>query len=166
MFLIVVKLLVTIGVVLGISSIAERGEPPRGGDSGRISARIVNSSIFFGIENGAVFAAQSAVYMTAGLVAELVFLFCYYKISSIVHGDRVHAIVLSSVGACIGFVVVIWLLHTIDFNLVTATLTYLTGLLICIFLFRTIRDTTIETRIQLNVPTILCALFWRALLCF
>ena len=151
MILILIKLIVTVVIVVGLSSVAERVSPRV---AGVLAGYPLGSSIvlfFFGVEYGALFAAESAIYMMAGLVAELIFLFCYYKISDVLHS---YNIIISSLIALIGYIIAIWSVHLFNFTPITATFLYLISLVIFTYLFRLIPDHKVQNRVKLTWPVI------------
>lgn len=153
MTLLIIKLLVTIVVVVGLSSIAERVSPKV---AGVLAGYPLGSSIvlfFFGVEHGAKFAAQSAVYMTAGLVAELIFLFCYFKASTFTNEKK--DIITPSLIALVGFFLVVWIIHFLPLNPLLAVIIFFIAILVSIYLFRSIPDERILERKQLNPMVVL-----------
>lgn len=151
MELLIIKILVTIAVVVGLSVIAERVSPRV---AGVLAGYPTGTSIvlfFYGLEQGAHFAAESAVYMMSGLAAELVFLYCYYKASSLYKGRGI--ILISTIAALVGFSGVIWLLHFITFNLYGAAAFYISALFLFNYIFKHIPEYTIQNRVKLNIPT-------------
>ena len=71
-FLIPVKILVTIGMVLGLSLVAERVSPRVAGVLSGYPLGAAIALFFIGLEIGPQFAADSAVFTLAGLTASLV----------------------------------------------------------------------------------------------
>jgi hypothetical protein len=79
--LFLIKLVVVITVVVGLSIIAEHGSPRL---AGLLSGYPTGSAItlfFFGLELSPQFAAHSAVYNMIGMVAMQVLIYAYYKTS-------------------------------------------------------------------------------------
>ena len=147
MVLLLIKLAVTILVVVGLSLIAEKVSPKV---AGVLAGYPLGSSIvlfFFGAEHGAQFAANAAIYMAAGLVGELIFLFCYFKTSAFAKSKQ--DITTPSLGALGGFFISVWLIHFIHLNALVAILIFFTAIIIFGYLFRTIPDVRITEKIKL-----------------
>lgn len=75
--LIPLKILVTVAMVLGLARIAERVSTRLAGVLVGVPLGSAVTLVFFGIEQGPVFAAEAAVYNLGGLVAVLAFLLGY-----------------------------------------------------------------------------------------
>ena len=105
MTLLFAKLAVSISVVLGLSILAERTGPRA---AGVLSGYPLGTAIllyFIGLEQGVVFATESAVYALPGLIATLAFLYAYYLTSRLLSDCRmILQIPVSSVAAFGAFV--------------------------------------------------------------
>lgn len=153
MFLLTTKLIVTMVIVVGLSLIAERVGPRV---AGVLAGYPLGSSIvlfFLGVEYGSQFATDSAVYMTAGLVAELVFLFCYYQISTIAR--RKKDIITPSLCALAGFFITTWCIHFLQLNSYQAVLIFFSAIIVFTYIFRKIPDHKILEGAKLRPSTLL-----------
>ena len=80
--LIPVKILATIGIVLGLSLVAERVSPRVAGVLSGYPLGAAIALFFIGLEIGPQFAADSAVFALAGLTASMVFVAAYFAVSA------------------------------------------------------------------------------------
>jgi hypothetical protein len=113
MILLLLKVVITVAIVSILSVIAERVSPRA---AGILSGYPLGSAItlfFIGVEQGADFAGQSAIFNAAGLCALLTFLYLYYQASrritgledggGMVAGGKISAIALSTLAGLAGF---------------------------------------------------------------
>jgi uncharacterized membrane protein (GlpM family) len=155
-FLLILKLLVAIGVVVGLSIITEKFSPKLAGLIAGLPTGSAITLFFIGLENGANFASDTAIYNMEGIVAMLSVLFIYYKASTMF---KRHRLVLSALCSVAGYFVVIYLLHFLVLGLLGAVLLSLAAILAFTYLFREIKSTTITDKIDLSAKV----LFARAL---
>lgn len=147
------KLLVSVGVVLGLSSLAERAGPRV---AGVLSGYPLGTAIllyFIALEQGIHFAAESAVYAMPGLIATLAFLYAYFLASRGFIGRAVPLLVeilLSSLAAFAAFLFVSWLCQMVTFSLTGAAVSLLVAMGVSIVLFRGIENAPIGRRIKLT----------------
>ena len=90
----ILKIVITIVIVTMLSIIAERISPRAAGILSGYPLGTAISLFFIGLEQGASFAATSAVYAIAGMAALLTFFYCYYLVSG-----RAHRIVILAASA-------------------------------------------------------------------
>lgn len=140
----IIKLIVAVAVVIGLSLIAEHSSPRIAGILSGYPTGSAISLFFFGLEINPEFAANSAVYNMIGLVAMQAFIYFYYKVSLKFN------MVISSLLAIAGYFVVIWLLHFIELNKFVAILIPTASIFLFIYLFRPIKNVKIENKVQLN----------------
>ncbi|MFA5050473.1 MAG: hypothetical protein WC501_05700 [Candidatus Micrarchaeia archaeon] len=153
--LLLLKFAIVIGFVLGLSIIAERLSPRL---AGLISGYPTGSAIslfFFGLENGADFASQSALYNMVGIIALQTFLYFYY-IGSI--SFKKFEILLSSVLAIFGYIIVICILKCLQIEGYLMVLLPLASVLLFLYLFRKIPNRKIEKSVKIDKKI----LFFRA----
>ena len=143
-----IKLIVSIALVLTLSAVAEHVSPRAAGILAGYPAGAAITLFFIGLDINPVFAADSAVYTMMGLVATEVFVYCYFK-SSLYF--KKFTIVTSSVIACIGYFMVSWLLHYIKLNKFLAALIPIVSIFIFVYLFRQIKNATIQDRVKLTL---------------
>ncbi len=160
-WLVIYKILVAVGFVVGLSLIAEHISPKAAGIMAGFPLGAALSLFFIGIENGREFAAQGAIYTLGGLSASMVFVYCYYRISVKVRNWELW---VSSVAAVIGFLFSAKLLSNLELGLPSAFL--ITAGCVCLFcyLFRNIKNVRVKRRVSftatvLLVRAIIAALF-------
>lgn len=145
--LLLVKIFVSVAMVLGLTLIAERASPRIAGILSGYPLGVALALFFVGVENGARFAAQSAVYTAAGFTASLVLVYVYHW--TIVNVKR-HQVLAASSVALAAFVLVAAVLQRMPFGLWSGAL--LTGGAILFFHRRLghIANVTIDQRIRLT----------------
>lgn len=145
--LLLVKIFVSVAMVLGLTLIAERVSPRIAGILSGYPLGVALALFFVGVENGARFAAQSAVYTTAGFTASLVLVYVYHW--TVVNVKRHQVLAASSVSVA-AFVLVAAMLQRMPFELWSGAL--LTGGAILFFhrRFGHIANVTINQRIRLT----------------
>jgi len=145
---VLLKILVTIAIVVGLSIVAEHVSPRVAGVLSGYPLGAAIALFFIGLEIGPVFAAESAVYTIAGLVGSLSFVYAYYQAA--LRCDR-WAIPIASTGATAGYFAVIGLLHSIDLSKVSAVLFTVCATVAFAFIFRNIEDSRIDRPIRLTL---------------
>ncbi|MCV6625262.1 MAG: hypothetical protein OIF38_04150, partial [Cellvibrionaceae bacterium] len=78
--LFLIKIAITLAVVIGLSVVAERVSPKIAGILAGYPHGIAIALYFIGVEQGASFAAQSAVYAIGGLAANLAMCYAYFRL--------------------------------------------------------------------------------------
>lgn len=144
MILFILKLVIAVTVVIGLSIIAEQSSPRIAGILSGYPTGTAISLFFFGLEINPIFAAHSAIYNMIGLVAMQAFIYFYYK-ASLKFG-----IIVSSVIAIIGYFIIIWILHFLGVNKFIAMLVPISSIFAFIVLFRPIKNVKVKTKVQLN----------------
>jgi hypothetical protein len=144
-------------MVVLLSVLAEKVSPRFAGVLSGYPLGAAISLFFIGYEIGPEFAGQSAVYTMVGLAATQTFAFCYYLGSltaspGLVNGLRVFT---ASLCGIVGYFVAAFLLHVVDFNLLTALLISSGSILLFARLFRKIENVKIENRVSLNARILL-----------
>lgn len=146
-----VKFTVVAVFVLVLSIISERRGPKMAGFISGLPTGSVITLFFFGMENGAEFASNSAIFNLAGMVALQTLIFLYYLVSN--HVRRLTIIVSSVVGAT-GYLAAISILQLFKFDVVTAPIFTMASIPLFIYLFRKIQNKGIAKRVKLG-PKIL-----------
>ncbi len=146
-----IKLLVTIVVVLSLSSVAEHASPRVAGVLSGYPLGAAISLFFYGYEISPEFASRSAVFTMIGLAATQVFVYCYYKSSLIFQKNN---ILSASTAAIAGYFLASGVLRQASFTLWTALAGVVCAMVFFIYLFRDIKNVTIEKRIRLT-PAVL-----------
>lgn len=140
----ILKLVVAVTVVIGLSIITERVSPKLAGILSGYPTGSAISLFFFGLEVGPTFASQSAIYNMIGLVAMQAFIFFYYLLS------KRFGIILSSIGSIIGYFVVIYLLHFIEPSRTLAVLIPVASIFVFLLLVKPIQNIKVRERVKLN----------------
>lgn len=147
MILIPVKIAVTIGMVLGLSLVAERVSPRVAGVLSGYPLGAAIALFFIGVEISPQFAAESAVFMLAGLVASQVFVYVYYRVSSACRG---RAVAPASAGALAGYFAAAGALRAVPFELTSAVLVPAASIFFFARLMRRIPNTLIARSVRLT----------------
>lgn len=140
----IIKLVIAIAVVIGLSIITEHSSPRLAGFLSGYPTGTAISLFFFGLEITPEFAANSAIYNMIGLTAMQAFIYFYYKLSLKFN------IFITSLIAIAGYFVVIWLLHFIELNKLIMVLIPVASIFLFLYLFKPIRNIKIENKVQLN----------------
>jgi uncharacterized membrane protein (GlpM family) len=146
------KIVVTFGMVLALSVVAERVSPRVAGLLSGYPLGAAIALFFIGLEINPQFAAQSAVYTLAGLVASQVFVLSYFLVS-----DRLRhrAILASSSAALGGYFAAAWLLHLIPFSRPAAVLVPTGSIFLFAYLFRNIPNVGITRSVRFTPQVLL-----------
>ncbi len=155
--MLLLKVSITILVVSALSLIAEHISPRA---AGILSGYPLGSAIalfFIGLEQGASFAGQSAIFNVAGLAALLCFMFVYYLVSRSIntHAGKILSIVAASLAANLAFFGLDALLHMLRLPPWGCVLAAATAILGFGALFRQIPNARIATRIRLGAGVLL-----------
>lgn len=159
--LLLIKLLVAIAFVMGLSLIAENVSPKVAGILSGYPSGTLITLFFFGLEKSPEFAAESAVYNMIGLVASLSVVYTYYLTSRYF---TKYSILFSTLFSIMGYFVVVWLLHFIEINTYIAILLPMIFSFLCLYLFKDIKNNTIKKKVKLNYKIIFVRAFFASLL--
>jgi len=144
---VLLKILVTIAIVVGLSVVAEHVSPRVAGVLSGYPLGAAIALFFIGLEIGPAFAAESAVYTIAGLVGSLCFVYAYYQTA--LRCDR-WTIPIASIAATAGYFAVIGLLHSIGLAKLSAVLFTVSATFAFAFMFRNIEDSRIDRPVRLT----------------
>src|SRR6056297_76262 len=137
------KLLVSIGVVLGLSVIAERVSTRVAGLLAGYPLGTAIALFFIGLEISPAFATQSAVHTLAGFTATLAlgggYLLCARR-------DGLPGVLAGTAGGLAAWLAVSLLLTQVEFTRLTGTLTTLAAILLFIRLYRRVPETATGAR--------------------
>jgi hypothetical protein len=147
MSLILIKTLVTITIVLGLSVVAERVSPRWAGLLGGYPLGTAIVLIFIGYQEGTGFAAQSAVHTLAGLTANLAVFAAYGLVLTL---RPASSFILPSLSALAAFFVVAIPLSKLNFDLVGALIFIVIVIALCLFAFKRFADMKILTAVRLS----------------
>lgn len=156
MELILAKLAVSIGVVLGLSMLAERAGPRVAGVLAGYPLGTAILLYFIGVEQGIDFASKSAVYAFPGLIATLSFLYAYFQASRrFTSLPILPQILLCSFCAFAAFLGVSWLFQLTEMSLTQAAIILLAAMFVALALFRNIENESILNRVRLTKGVVL-----------
>ncbi|RTR03326.1 hypothetical protein [Halomonas nitroreducens] len=145
------KLLVSIGVVLGLSAVAERLSTRMAGLLSGYPLGTAIALFFIGLELSPGFAAESAVHTLAGFSATLAlgggYLLCARR-------DGLRGVMLGTTGGLAAWLLVGLLLTHIEFTRVSGTLTTLVAILVFIRLYRRVPDTAAQPKGGFSWPAL------------
>ena len=137
------KLLVSIGMVLGLGAIAVRVSPRVAGLLAGYPLGTAIALFFIGLEISPDFAAESAVYSLAGFTATMAlgggYLICGRR-------DGLRGVLTGTIGGLAAWFLVSLLLTRFDFTRLTGTLTTLLAIFAFTWLYRHIAETRVTVR--------------------
>ncbi len=146
------KLGVTVLAVLALSVVAERVSPRA---SGLLSGYPLGGAIalfFIGWENGAAFAASSAIHTLGGLTASLVFVYAYYRLAT---SDSWLGIAVASLGALGAYFLSSFLLSKLSLGWIAGTVLTAAAAVCSIRLFRDVENSFIGRKARLSARLLL-----------
>jgi len=146
------KVIVTVGMVLALSMVAERVSPRVAGLLSGYPLGAAIALFFMGLEIGPDFAAESAVYTLVGLVATQVFVYGYYRASAALQRHVIPAATLTALG---GYFAAAWLLHFIPFSHAAAVLVPVASIFLFTRLFRKVPDVAITRSVRFTFVLLL-----------
>ncbi|MBT3464677.1 hypothetical protein HN827_04395 [archaeon] len=145
--ILLIKLIIAIGVVVTLSIVTEKVSPMIAGILAGYPTGSAISLFFFGLEQGKVYAANSAVYNMVGLFAQLMFFYFYYLSSSVI---KKLTLVWASFFGFMGYFAIIWILHLVSFSKIVSMIIPFVSMILFIYLFRDIKNTKIQKKIKLD----------------
>ncbi|MBU2550173.1 MAG: hypothetical protein KKB20_17325 [Proteobacteria bacterium] len=144
-----VKILVAVLMVVGLSLLAEHVSPRIAGVVSGYPLGAAISLFFIGYDLGPEFAARSAVYTAAGLAATQAFAAAYFLASWRMNGrPRLPAVLISTVVGLAGFFAVALAMHPLRVGLLAAGLLALGSILFFDRLLRNLTDAGIQNRVR------------------
>jgi len=159
--LFLLKLVVAITFVIGLSYLAENVSPKIAGILSGYPTGSAITLFFFGLEVSPEYAAKSAVFNMIGLTAALTFVYVYYKASIYF---KKHTILLSSFTAILAYFIVVALLHRVELPKYIAILIPIFFSFLCIYLFKDIKNIGIQTKAKINFRILFVRAFFAALI--
>ena len=160
-----VKMGVAVLMVVGLSLLAEYVSPRFAGIVSGYPLGGALSLIFIGIEAGPRFAAQSAVYSTAGVGGTLTFVYGYLLATHLVGGkSRMTAILFCTGGAALFYIPMATLLKSLRLDLVFGPLVAIALILFYEMLMHSVPDAVITEKKRLNAKLLMARAFFAALI--
>jgi hypothetical protein len=150
--MILIKITVTILVVTGLSIIAERVSPRAAGILSGYPLGTAITLFFIGLEQGAAYAGESAVYAVAGMLPLMCFFYAYYLVSSRV---REQAILAASAAAMVVLLAIDYFLQMVDLTPATSLLIAVASITGFRWVFKKIPNTRIAERLRLGLKVLL-----------
>lgn len=139
----VAKLLVSVGVVLGLSVVAERISTRAAGLLSGYPLGTAIALFFIGLEISPGFAADGAVHTLAGFTATLAFVGGYLLCG---RRDGLPGVAAGTAGGLLVWLAVSAVLASIDFNRLGGTLTTLAAIALFLWLYRRVPETRTGAR--------------------
>ncbi len=118
--LLLLKAIVSIAIVVGLSIAAERSGPRLAGLLIGLPLGAGMVVVFTGYEQGPDFAAAAAVHMVPGFLTTLVFIYIYGAIAARQNRGGLAAVIMPSIGAHIGYGIAAWVLSQFQLALAVA----------------------------------------------
>lgn len=159
--LFLIKLIVAITFVIGLSLLAENLSPKVAGILSGYPTGSAISLFFFGLEVNPEFAAESAVFNMIGLAATLTFVYVYF-IASVYF--KKYNMLFSSLSAIAAYFIMVPLLHFIEINKYIAILIPVLFSFLYIYLFKNIKNINIQTKVKLSYRILFLRAFLAALI--
>jgi len=142
--LLLAKIITSAAMVVGLTLVAEHVSPRVAGVLSGYPLGVAIALFFIGIENGADFAASSAIYAVAGFTASLVLVYVYYQIAR--RCQRWQVLIASTVSV-MAFGLAAALLRTFHLTLVAAILITIVAIVVAITQFSMIANVKVGKRI-------------------
>lgn len=157
LFLLICKVLLCSAMVIGITLIAERGNPRFAGVLLGFPLGAGLALFFLGIEQGKVFAAQAALWSVPGVLAMLSFCVGYERISRLAGSGRLFSVVFCTACGLVCYFLMSFCIHTwLGGSGLMCLLSLLAGIPVFGFLLRGNRKRCLQvTPARNNVYTIL-----------
>lgn len=137
------KLVVSVGIVLGLAMVAERVSTRMAGLLAGYPLGTAIALFFIGLEIAPGFAAESAVYSLAGFTATMAlgggYLICGRR-------DGIRGVLAGTAGGLTAWLLASLLLTRFDFTRLTGTLTTLLAILAFTWLYRHVAETRVTIR--------------------
>ena len=150
----VVKITVSVGIVVGLSLIAELASPRIAGIASGYPLGAAISLYFISLENGTAFAADSALFTAAGLSATVSFVWGYLWGIRLAGSTNRIAVISTSVLLGLAFYgSTVWGLSNLPINWISAPMIAIPVLVLSSLLFSKIPDAAIQRKVHLNAGT-------------
>ncbi len=150
-YIFIIKFVIALSFILALSILSEKIGPKYAGIISGFPTGTAITLFFFGLENGTEFAAKSAVYNLAGMVALQVFIYTYYKASLVFKRFEILA---SSLFALSTYFISIYLINLIHIIPIFAVILLVVSIPIFIYLMKDIKEVKIKKSVKIT-PSIL-----------
>ena len=159
--LFLIKLVVAITFVIGLSFLAENVSPKVAGILSGYPTGSAITLFFFGLEVSPEYAAKSAVFNMIGLTAALTFVYVYYLATKYF---KKYTILWSSVTAILTYFLVVAVLNQIELPKYIAIFIPISFSFLSIYLFKDIPNIDIQTKAKVNFKILFVRAFFAALI--
>lgn len=147
-----IKFIVAVSSVVILSDLFERMNPKVASVLSGYPVGVALSLFFFGLENGAEFASQSALFNIVGIVTFLAFITIYYAVAKRVSK---FSLVVSTVVATIGFLAIAYVLQQIAFGILASVTIAMASILFLAVPFSKIREIQTGASVKVTFRSVL-----------
>lgn len=145
--LLVIKAIVSVGIVVGLSIAAERAGPRLAGLLIGLPLGAGMVVIFTGYEQGADFAAAAAVHMVPGFLTTVVFIYIYSLIAAREDKGGFRGVLMPTLGAHVGYGFAAWLMSQFHLSLAVSIPLLAVGVVIGHYVMASLPDKPIVARV-------------------
>ena len=152
MTLLVWKIVVSAGLVIAVTAVAERFGPRIGGLAASLPQLAVVSLVFFGLEQGLAFAAESAFWNIAGICATFPFIIGYLAGAALAPRHRLLSIAAGAVTATALFALASLMIGAVEPSRLVVVPLAAALCAATLWLFRHLPDSAPLRRVRISVP--------------
>lgn len=145
--LLILKAIVSVGIVVGLSVAAERAGPRLAGLLIGLPLGAGMVVVFTGYEQGADFAAAAAVHMVPGFLTTFVFIYAYGAIAARQNRGGLRSVVIPTLGAHVGYGTAAWVLSQFQIPLMVSIPMLCIGVVIVHRMMASLPDNPITARV-------------------
>lgn len=146
--LFVLKALISIGIVVALSLIAERLGPRAAGLLTGLPLGAGMVTIFTGLEQGTMFAARAALFMVPGFITTLVFIYFYAQVAARQNRGGVKAVLMPWMAANVTYAISAAFIHYLEMPLEVSIPIIIVSLLLVSKMMSGLPDTPIMARVS------------------
>jgi len=146
--LLLAKAVISIGIVVALSLIAERVGPRAAGLLTGLPLGGGMVIIFTGTEQGTAFATEAAAHMVPGFVTTLTFIYLYGIVSARQGLGGIKAIVMPLLAANFGYAVIAWLVSVTKLGIIESIPLVIAGMVLTSRAMRNLPNTPIMARVR------------------
>jgi uncharacterized membrane protein (GlpM family) len=157
-WILLIKFTVAISSVVGLSILFEKINPKIAGLLSGYPVGVALALFFFGLENGADFASESAVFNIVGILTFLSFIGIYYIVSKVFSGKK-GVIAISTMLATAGFLLISYGLEQIEFGIISSIVFAIVTIIAFMIPFQKIRIMQTGSNADVTLKSILVKAF-------
>lgn len=146
--LLLAKAVISIGIVVALSLIAERVGPRAAGLLTGLPLGGGMVIIFTGTEQGTAFATEAAAHMVPGFVTTLTFIYLYGIVSARQGLGGIKAIVMPLLAANFGYAVIAWLVSVTKLGVIESIPLVIAGMVLTSRAMKNLPNTPIMARVR------------------